>query len=234
MPYAINGIWKGKMNLIDFVPSSTLQESNPTRESIMKIIVIGGTGTIGKAVVKELAPRHEVIVAGQKNGDLQVDMMDPRSIEKMYQAAGKFDAVIVTAGNVHFGALTEMNAEHYAIGLQSKLMGQVNIVLLGLPHINDVGSFTLTSGILNQDPIRLGSSASMVNGALDGFVKSAAIEMPRGTRINAVSPTVIAEAMDAYAEYFRGFLPVPAAQAALAYSKSVEGAQTGQVYRVGF
>lgn len=200
----------------------------------MRVIVIGGTGTIGKAVVKELAPRHEVVVAGQKSGDLQVNMNDPKSIEKMYQAAGKFDAVIVTAGKVHFGALSEMTAEHYGIGLQAKLMGQVNIVLLGLPYINDGGSFTLTSGILNHDPIRLGSSASMVNGALEGFITGAAIEMPRGLRINVVSPTVITEAMDAYAEYFRGFPPVSAVEAALAYSKSVEGAQTGRVYRVGF
>jgi hypothetical protein len=56
--------------------------------------------------------------------------------------------------------------------------------------------------------------------------------MPRGLRINAVSPGVITEAMPDYAPFFRGFEPVPAARAALAYAKSVEGAQTGQVYRV--
>lgn len=200
----------------------------------MKIIIVGGTGTIGKAVVSELAKRHEIVVAGLNSGDVQLDITDQASIEKMYNTVGQFDALIATAGRVHFGALEEMTAEHYAIGLNDKLMGQVNLVLAGMKTINDKGSFTLTSGLLNHDPILYGSSAAMVNGALEGFVKSAAIELPRAVRINLVSPTVITEAMGSYAEYFRGYMPVPAAEAALAYSKSAEGKQTGQVYRVGW
>lgn len=199
----------------------------------MKIIVVGGTGTIGKAVVQELGGRHQILVASQHKGEVQVDIKDINSIERMYQTIGKFDALISTIGKVHFRKLTEMSAEKYFIGLNDKLMGQVNLVLAGLHHINDGGSFTLTSGILSVDPIVNGTSASMVNGALECFAKAAAIEMPRGIRINVVSPTVITESMGLYGEYFHGFKPVTAAEAALAYSKSVEGAQTGQVYRVG-
>jgi NAD(P)-dependent dehydrogenase (short-subunit alcohol dehydrogenase family) len=199
----------------------------------MKIIVIGGTGTIGKAIVNELKQRHEVIVAGHKNGDLQVDIGSKESIDAMYTQVTNIDAVVLATGHVHFGPLMEMKSSDYGIGLASKLMGQINVVLPGLHHINENGSFTLTSGILSRDPIRYGSSASMVNGALDGFVKSAALEMPKGIRINCVSPTVITEAMESYAPYFRGFKPVSAAEAALAYSKSVEGLQTGQIYWVG-
>jgi NAD(P)-dependent dehydrogenase (short-subunit alcohol dehydrogenase family) len=200
----------------------------------MKIIIVGGTGTIGEAVANELSNRHEVILASHSRGEIKVDINDIHSIEKMYQAVGQVDAVISTVGKVHFGALSDMTDTLYDIGIQSKLMGQVNLVLTGLRYINDAGSFTLTSGILNCDPIRGGSAAAMVNGGIDGFVVSAAIDMPRNIRINVVSPTVLAESMDKYQSYFRGFLPVPAAHVALAYSKSVEGAQTGQVYRVGY
>lgn len=198
----------------------------------MKIIVVGGTGTIGSAVVKELSSRHTVIVASHSQGDVKVDIKNPQSIEDMYKKINDFDAVVSTVGKVHFGLFTEMTAENYQTGLQDKLMGQVNLVLLGLKYINPKGSFTLTSGILSHDPIRKGSSASMVNGALDSFVKAAAIEMPKEIRINSVSPSVISEAMDKYASYFRGYQPVDAARAALAYSKSVEGAQTGQAYQI--
>lgn len=199
----------------------------------MKIIVIGGTGTIGKAIVKELSPRHEVLIVGHQHGDFQVDITDKKSIETCYESIGNVDAVIAATGQVKFLALTQMTSEQYQIGLNSKLMGQINLVLIGLKYINDGGSFTLTSGILNHDPIVYGSSAAMVNGGLDGFVRSAAIEMPRNIRINVVSPTVVTESMGSYAEYFRGFVSVDVATVALAYSKSVEGAQTGQVYRVG-
>lgn len=199
----------------------------------MRVLVIGGSGTIGRAIVKELSARHEVIIAGKTNGDVQVDIENIESIKKMYAQVTNLDAIVIATGKVHFAKLTDMNPDNYSIGINNKLMGQVNIVLEGIKHLNDGGSFTLTSGILNREPIALGSSAAMVNGALDGFVKHAAIELPRGLRINIISPTVITEAMDSYAPFFRGFKPVAADEAALAYSRSVEGAQTGQVYIVG-
>ncbi|HEV2614553.1 MAG TPA: short chain dehydrogenase [Gammaproteobacteria bacterium] len=201
----------------------------------MKIIVVGGTGTIGKAVVKELAKRHTVVTVGHNSGELRADIHDVKSIEKMYQAVektGKFDAVISTTGNLHFAPISEFTEKEYEVGLKSKLMGQVNLVLIGQKYINDNGSFTLTSGILSHEPVRLGTSGSMVNSALNGFVIGAAIELQRNIRINVVSPTVLTESMDKYADFFYGFEPAPASRVALAYSKSVEGAQTGQVYNV--
>lgn len=200
----------------------------------MKILVVGGTGAIGQAVVKELSQRHTVMTAGREHGDARVDITDEKSIKAMYQSIGKLDAVIATTGSAQFAPLAEMTAERYHVGLQSKLMGQVNLVLIGFNYLSSNGSFTLTSGILNYDPIRSATSSAMVNGALEGFVKSAAIDMPQHMRINIVSPTVLTESIEGYGDSFRGFVPVPAAQVALAYSKSVEGAQTGQVYRVGY
>lgn len=198
----------------------------------MRIIVVGGTGTIGSAIVKELSGRHQVFSAGRNSGELRCDITSAESIRKMYTQAGTFDAVVCASGHVVFDDFEKMDATKYLVGLNDKLMGQVNLVLIGRSLIQDRGSFTLTSGILSRDPIRAGSSASMVNSAIHGFVIGAAIEMPRQIRINAVSATVITEAMDKFAPYFRGYESIPAARAALAYSKSVEGLQTGQIYEV--
>jgi NAD(P)-dependent dehydrogenase (short-subunit alcohol dehydrogenase family) len=142
--------------------------------------------------------------------------------------------VISATGNLHFGPFEQFTPEQFEIGLRSKLMGQVNLVTAGLKHIRPRGSFTLTSGQLNDDPIRGGVSGAMVNGALEGFVRSAAIELPRELRINLVSPTVTEESLPAYGAFFPGQKPVPAAEAALGYAKSVEGPQTGRVYRIGW
>jgi len=198
----------------------------------MRVLVVGASGTIGRAVVAELRERHEIVAAGRESGDVRVDITDEASIRAAFEAAGTIDAVVSAAGKVKFAPFAEMEDADYQIGLADKLMGQVNLVLIGREFIADGGSFTLTTGVLDSDPIRMGSSASMVNGAVNAFVVAAAIEMPRGLRINAVSPGVITEAMPDYAPFFRGFEPVPAARAALAYAKSVEGAQTGQIYRV--
>lgn len=200
----------------------------------MKIIVIGASGTIGAAVVAELGVRHEVVCVGRSSGDFRADIADPASIEQLYAQVGTFDAVVCTAGKVHFGAFDQFTPEKFDIGLRDKLMGQVNLVMLGLKHIRDGGSFTLTSGLLNDDPIREGVSAAMVNGGLEGFVRGTAIVLPRGLRINVVSPTVVEESLPSYAPYFRGTKAVPASEAALGYAKSVEGAQTGRVYRIGW
>ncbi|MDK2123980.1 short chain dehydrogenase [Parachitinimonas caeni] len=198
----------------------------------MKIIVIGANGTIGKSIVNELSSRHEIIKVGKSSGDFQVDITDINSVRALFEKVGKVDAIVSAAGNVHFGPLSDITPEQYGIGLQDKLMGQVNLALVGQHFLNDGGSITLTSGILTRNPIRYGSSASMVNGALEAFAVAAAIELPRGIRINVVSPNVLQESMDAYGPYFRGFEAVPAARVALAFSRSVEGAQTGQVYEV--
>ncbi|AZF36082.1 Short-chain dehydrogenase [Pseudomonas sp. R4-39-08] len=199
----------------------------------MKILLIGANGTIGSAVKAELAQRHEVIAIGRRSGDFHVDISDSASIRTLFEQTGKFDALVCAAGSVNFVALGDMSEADFELGLRDKLMGQVNLLLIGREFANDGASFTFTSGILNRDPIRTGASAALVNGALDAFVKAAAIELPRGLRINCVSPTVLLEAMGSYAPYFRGFKPVAGAEVALAYAKSVEGLQTGQTFVVG-
>lgn len=198
----------------------------------MRILLIGATGTLGQAVAAELGLRHEVINTGKTSGDLQVDMTCQGSVHRLFESLGSFDAIVCTAGKVAFSPLAEMSIEQFRSGLDDKLMGQVNLAMIGKKYLNDGGSITLTSGILADDPVRGGASATTVSAAVEGFVRAAAIEMPRGIRINAVNPSVLQESMRGYAAFFPGFEPVPAARAALAYRRSVEGAQTGQVYKV--
>ena len=198
----------------------------------MKVLLVGASGIIGRGIDAELSQRHEIIRASRSSGDINVDLTDIASIKAMFTKVGKVGAVVSATGKVHFGDFSEMDDDKYRIGINDKLMGQVNLVLVGRDHVADNASFTLTTGILSKDPIRYGSSASMVNGAIESFVRAAAIEMKPGLRINAVSPGVILEAMEGYAPYFRGHDPVPAARAALGYAKSVEGLQTGQVFEI--
>lgn len=201
---------------------------------IMKILVIGGTGIIGSAVVKALKTQDEVIVAGSKSGDIQIDITSEESIHQAFKQTSNLDAVVITSGQVYFGELTQTKSSDFYVGINNKLMGQINTVLIGMKYTNPNASFTLTSGIINHDPILLGTNASMVNAGLEGFVKNAALEMPHNQRINLVSPTVITEALKMYAPFFAGFKSVSADEAALAYVKSIKGLQTGQVYKVGY
>lgn len=195
----------------------------------MKIIVIGAQGDVGRAACAELATRHEVITAGRSSGDIRVDIADRASIDAMYLEAGKVDAVVSAVGEVHFGPLSEFTEDQFMLGLTHKVMGQVNVVLAGFKTVSEGGSFTLTSGVLDRDPVRQATGAATANGALGGFVKGAAIEMPRGLRVNVVSPGLLDVSVPRYGSFFPGHEPVSSKRVGLAYAKSVEGALTGQV-----
>ncbi|WP_430534537.1 short chain dehydrogenase [Listeria rocourtiae] len=199
----------------------------------MRVLVVGATGTIGKAIVSKLEQeKHTVITASRKGSDVVIDMTSVTSIQAMYEQVGKIDALVVAAGSAYFGPLATMTPENNEQSIEGKLKGQMNLVLLGLEHLNDGGSFTLVTGIMMDDPIKQGASAAMVNGGIRAFVKSAAIEMPRSIRINSVSPNVLQESWDKYAAFFVGFNPVPAEKVAQAFVKSILGGQTGQNYEV--
>lgn len=198
----------------------------------MKVLVVGATGTIGKLVIKELASGNEIIEASKNRGKHKVDTTSEESIRQLFKSVGKVDAIVAVAGGVHFGPLKDMTADQFKIGLHDKLLGQVNLALIGQHHLNDGGSITLTSGSLSHDPVKYGANASTVNAAIDGFIRSAAIELERGIRINSVSPTVLKESWEAYGPYFPGADPAPGDKVALAYKKSVHGSQTGQTYRI--
>ena len=193
----------------------------------MRILLIGATGTIGKAIAAVLGRRHELVLASRHQAPLQVDIADPVSIRALYAKVGKVGAVISAAGEARFKPLDELSDADFAFSMDSKVMGQVNLVRYGLDSVTDKGSITLTSGILAQHPSRGSGAVSLVNAALEGFTRAAALEAPRGIRINVVSPPWVTETLKALGMPLEGGLP--AATVAQAYVRSVEGTDTGQV-----
>lgn len=200
----------------------------------MKIIVIGASGTVGRAVAQELNQRHEVIRVGRTQGDYQVDITSQQSVQSLFEKIGQVDAIVSATGNLFFGPLATMTDRDFNQGLQDKLLGQIRLALTGQHYLNDGGSITLISGIVAHEPIAQGVNATTVNAGLEGFVRAAACELPRGIRINLISPTVLTESAAAYDGFFPGFASVPAASVVQAYRRSVEGVQSGRIYRVGY
>ncbi|WP_434583087.1 short chain dehydrogenase [Klebsiella sp. R390] len=200
----------------------------------MKIIVIGASGTIGQAVSEALSHQHDVIRVGRTHGDFLVDITSQSSVESLFENVGQVDGIVSATGNLFFGPLATMTDQDFNHGLQDKLLGQIRLALTGQHYLNDGGSITLVSGIVAHEPIAQGVNATTVNAGLEGFVRAAACELPRGIRINLISPTVLTESLSAYDSFFPGFDSVPATTVAQAYRRSVEGVQTGRIYTVGY
>ena len=198
----------------------------------MKILVIGGKGTIGKKVVAHFSKKHDIIIAGRNSGDVTMDIADSKSIKEMFESIETMDAILCIAGEAKWAPFDELAEEDYYIGLRSKLMGQVNLVRIGQDYLNAGGSFTLTTGILADYPVVMTASAAMVNGGIHSFVKAAALELKNEQRINAVSSGLVEDAVEKYESYFPGHNPIPMKKVINGYVKSVEGKGTGEIIRM--
>jgi NAD(P)-dependent dehydrogenase (short-subunit alcohol dehydrogenase family) len=193
----------------------------------MKILLIGATGTIGKAVASALGGRHDVVLASKQKSHEQVDISDPASLRALFKRVGRVDAIVNAAGNAAWKPLAELSDDDFAFSFGNKLLGQINVARIGSEFVNDGGSITLTSGILAQQPQVNSAAVSTVNSGLEGFTRAAALESPRGQRVNIVSPPWVSETLSAM-----GMDPahgLPAADVARSYVESVEGTKTGQV-----
>jgi NAD(P)-dependent dehydrogenase (short-subunit alcohol dehydrogenase family) len=198
----------------------------------MKILVIGGNGTIGKKVSERLAQKHEVLIAGRNSGDVTVDFSDSSSIKSMFESVGKLDAIVAIAGDAKWDKLDNLSEDDFYIGIKSKMMGQVNVVRIGKDYLNSGGSITLSTGILADDPVDMTTSAAMVNGAINSFVKAVALELKDGKRINVVCSDLVEDSFEKYKDYFPGNTPVPMHKIVDGYVKSIEGKIIGRILRI--
>ncbi|RKS42817.1 NAD(P)-dependent dehydrogenase (short-subunit alcohol dehydrogenase family) [Gillisia mitskevichiae] len=198
----------------------------------MKILIIGGNGTIGKTVVSHFKENNEVIIAGRSKGDVNVDISDSNSIKTMFENTGKVDAIICIAGEAKWDFFNKLTEEDYYIGLKSKLMGQVNLVRIGQNYLNPNGSVTLTTGVLAYDPVVQTTSAAMVNGGIHSFVKAVALELENGIRVNVVSSDMVEDAYEKYKDIFPGHNPVPMYKVINGYVRSVKGKGNGEVIKI--
>lgn len=197
----------------------------------MKILIIGGNGTIGSKVSNHFSKNNEVIIAGRTSGDIKVDIADSKSIKSMFDKTGLVDAVVCIAGEAKWAPFNDLTEDDYYIGLKSKLMGQVNLVRIGQHYLNSNGSITLSTGILADDPVMKTTSAAMVNGGIHSFAQAAALEIPIGTRLNVVSLGMVEDAYEKYKDYFPGHNPVPMKKVINAYVRSIEGKTNGSIIK---
>jgi NADP-dependent 3-hydroxy acid dehydrogenase YdfG len=186
----------------------------------MKILLIGASGRIGKILAPTLATKHEVITAGRNSGDITVDISSAESIKQLFMQVPNIDACVCVAGDSYTGDLQTLTEEKINIGIQQKLLGQANLVMIGQHYLNANGSFTLTSGKMGDKPAKNAVGKAIANAGINGFVLAAALEMQNGIRINVVSPSKVAD--------------IAEADLVNAYLKSIAGEKSGEIIRVNY
>lgn len=193
----------------------------------MRIVVIGATGTIGRAVTEALETNGHEVVAVSRSGQPRVDIADPKSIDALFAAVSDVDAVVCCAGSGRLTPLAAASDEEFTTGLDAKLLGQITLVRRALHHLRDGGSVTITSGRFDR-PMVGAAFGALVNSGLEAFVRAAATELPRGLRVNAVSPGWVAETQARLGMTVDG---TPVAEVARAYVEAVESDHRGVVLR---
>lgn len=202
-----------------------------TEEIRMRILVVGASGTIGRPLCAELERRHDIVRAGRSSGDVLVDIRSRDAIVRMYEAVGDIDACVCVAASGAMDDFDTLTDTQLIKNMQGKLIGQINLVLLGRQFVSERGSFTLTSGIFADEPWRGVTGGAVISGGLHSFVLSAAIELDRNQRINIVSPTMVQDSVTAYGHLFPGMPPVSVESLIAAYVRCIEGGRTGEIIR---
>jgi NAD(P)-dependent dehydrogenase (short-subunit alcohol dehydrogenase family) len=198
----------------------------------VKLILIGAKGAIGSKVQAALAGEAEIIPVGRNSGEYRADIEDLESLHALFKKVGPVDAVANASGSVEFAPVIELTQERWRKSLNSKLMGQIQLAQAAIPYLKERGSITLVSGILSNEFIASGVAATTVNRAIEGFTQAAATEMPKGIRINVISPTLLKESEKDYAGFFPGFISVEGWKVGQAYKKAILGTMTGQIIQV--
>ncbi len=192
-----------------------------------RALLVGATGTIGSAVAAALrAEAVEVVSAARSGADESVDLSDPGDVRAMLARVGTVDAIVSCAGAARFVPLLDATDEDWSFSLANKLMGQINLVRFGAANVRDGGSITLTTGVLAERPMPGSSIISTVNAGLQGFVRSAGLELT-ALRVNAVSPGWVAETLSAMGK--DPSAGIPAAQVAQAYVRAMSTVVGGEI-----
>lgn len=196
-----------------------------------KILIVGYKGTIGKKLTDHFS-QHAEVIGASRTGDTAVDIRYPESIKQMFEKIGKVDAIVNVAGEAKWGSFHALSEEDFYVGIKSKLMGQINLVRIGLDYLNPKGSITLSTGVLADDPVDGTSSAAMVNGGIHSFVKAVALEFTDGKRINVVSSGLVEDSAIKYKDYFPGHYPVSMDRMLTGYIRGVQGKDNGKIIRI--
>ena len=192
----------------------------------MKIIIVGASGKIGREIDKALSDRHDIVRVGASSGDVRCDYTDAASVRDMFATVGPYDALVAVAGRDSvFKKFELLTDDDYRTGFERKFLGQIRLVSLGLDSISDGGAYTLSSGFLSHYSNPASIATGPFNAAVDTYVQNTSAMMPRGIRINSVSPAPIVES----GREGRGL--ITAQQCAEFYVDAIEGTMTGQVLR---
>lgn len=198
----------------------------------MKILVIGGNGTLGKRLTEKLNGRHQVLTAGRSSGDFNTDITSATSIRELFETAGDIDACICVAASGAMDNFATLTEKELLDNMKGKLLGQINLVLIGQHYLKTGASFTLTSGIFADEPARGVTGGGLISGALHSFVRSAALELKDRFRVNCVSPGMAEDSAKEYGHLFPHLKGVSMDRLTDAYIQSVEGDMSGEVFRI--
>jgi len=198
----------------------------------MKILVIGGNGTLGKQICRELAQEDEIITAGRNSGDYRVDITSPGSIRQLFEQINGPDACICVAASGALDDFQTLTEDELLSNMKGKFFGQANLVLIGQHYLNKGGSFTLTSGVFADHPAKSVTGGGVVSGALHSFVLSAALELKDRFRVNCISPGMAEDSVKDFGHLFPDLKAVSMERLTEAYRQCVYGKDTGEIFRI--
>ena len=178
-------------------------------------IVTGGSGGIGRAIVRTLAAagmevvftyRGNATAAEQiaaenpaaKISSASLDIRDSNACaafaEKVFDRTNQIDLLVNNAGVIRDNPLTAFEDDDVRVVLETNVNGTFNMTRAVLPYMisQRSGKIVNLSSVSGEKGGRGQTNYAASKGAIDAFTRSLAVEVaPRGITVNAVAPGVI-------------------------------------------
>lgn len=195
-----------------------------------RVLVIGATGLLGKAITSKFGSDIDVIQASRNSSEYAVDLANPQSLQALFDNVGIVDAIVCTAGVAEFKPFAQTQDSDWQFGIENKMMGQINVIRYGEKYLTQEGSIVLTTGVLAQSPMPGSAIVSAVNAAVEGAIRALSLELEH-IRINAISPGWISETLTTLGmDASQG---IPASDVAQYYIDAINTSNSGDIIVAG-
>lgn len=160
-----------------------------------KIIIIGGSKGIGKAITESLLSNHQVINVSRTPPDFQHENLSHHSCDILSDKLPSIetaDGLIYCPGSINLKPFNRLSVEDFRTDFEINVIGAVKTIQAYTKALSqsDSASIVLFSTVATKLGMPFHASVATAKSAVEGLTKSVAADLAPKIRVNAIAPTI--------------------------------------------
>jgi 3-oxoacyl-[acyl-carrier protein] reductase len=160
-----------------------------------KIIIIGGSKGIGKAITESLLNEHKVINISRTSPDFQHSNLSHFSCDVLTDELPQIeeaDGLIYCPGSINLKPFNRLSIDDFKTDFEINVIGAVKCIQTYTKALStsDSASIVLFSTVATKLGMPFHASIATAKSAVEGLTKSVAADLAPKIRVNAIAPTI--------------------------------------------